>query len=57
MYFPQGHFVRIAIRDAQIWREFTGDNLSELARRYRLTSRRIRDILDRQRVIHQRIAH
>lgn len=50
-YLPKGDDVRRSVRDAQIWCEYTGRNVNELAARYRLTVVRIYQILAAQRQI------
>lgn len=48
-YLPVGHAMRRAIRDAQIWADFTGTNHGELCDRYGLTISQIYKIVDKQR--------
>lgn len=45
VYIPRVARLRRALRDAEIWEKFTGDNVSQLAREYRLTEQRIYNIL------------
>ena len=52
IYIPKGKQLTLAIRDTQIWHEFRGKNINELARRYQLTHMRIYDIVKKQRALH-----
>lgn len=52
-YLPRGDRLKRALRDAQIWDEFTGDNVFELAERHRLTPKQIYEILAEQRKWHR----
>lgn len=45
--FPKDHFFKLASRDLQIFNEFTGNNHSDLARKYRLCTRAIYKIIER----------
>ena len=45
MYIPQVDMVVIPIRDQLIRREFNGDNFYELARKWNMTERSIREIV------------
>lgn len=49
IYFPKGEAFERARRDAAIWREFTGRNHVELARRYHLGVSHIYEIVARER--------
>lgn len=49
VYIPKCSDRRTQDRDAEIVREFTGNNTDELAARYHLTEVRIRQILKRER--------
>lgn len=46
-YFPRRHLV--SQRDRQIYREFNGDNHSQLAKKYNMTDRQIYNIVARIR--------
>lgn len=48
-YLPSGEKLDFAIRDAQIYREFTGNNIDDLVRKHRLSTTRIYEILRIQR--------
>lgn len=50
-YLPKGDDVRRAVRDAQIWRDYNGRNVTDLAVRYRLTVVRVYQVLAAQRQI------
>lgn len=49
MYIPNGERLKDALRDIQIWREFKGDNIESLSRKFGLTERRITQIIKFQR--------
>lgn len=53
VYLPRGDRLKKALRDKQIWDEFTGDNVFALAERHRLTTKQIYEILDAQRKHHR----
>lgn len=48
-YLPTGNKLKLALRDARIFTEFTGDNTAELARKYNLSQANIYLILKKQR--------
>lgn len=48
-YIPVCDKVQASIRNAQIWREYTGRNREELAARYGLTIRQIQTIVAEER--------
>lgn len=50
-YLPKGDNVRRSVRDAQIWRDYNGRNVNELAARYRLSVVRIYQVIGSQRKI------
>lgn len=52
-YIPTGERLELAFRDKQIWRDFTGSNASDLARRHKLTERQIYNVLARQRALYK----
>lgn len=49
IYIPRGGVLERWIRNAQIYREFTGGNVQDLSRKYRLTEVQIYAILKEQR--------
>lgn len=49
IYLPYGKSFDNAIRDMQIFRDFDGANVLQLARKYRLTHVRIYGIIEKQR--------
>ncbi|MCE9679594.1 transcriptional regulator [Shewanella sp. AS1] len=49
IYIPNGERLKDALRDIRIWREFKGNNLEPLSRKYGLTERRISQIIAEQR--------
>lgn len=49
IYIPNGDRLKDALRDIRIWREFKGNNLEQLSRKYGLTERRISQIITEQR--------
>lgn len=53
-YLPKGRSLNKALRDRQIWEEFTGNNVNELSRRHDLTPVQIYDIINTQRQIEQK---
>lgn len=53
VYIPRDDKLRLALRDAQIWREHNGRNVQELAQRYELTAAQIYGILREQRTINR----
>lgn len=52
IYIPKGNSLDLAIRDTKIWHEFNGRNVTELARRYKLTDMRVYSIIKVQRRLH-----
>ncbi len=46
---PKDHAYRLSQRDQAILQEYTGDNLEGLARRYSMTQRGLRKLIDRAR--------
>lgn len=58
LYLPRGHALKTALRDQQIWREFRGNNVRLLARRYKLCEQAVYRIIQRQRAIQRaRVQH
>ncbi|GGP73655.1 MULTISPECIES: Mor transcription activator family protein [Shewanella] len=49
MHIPNGKSLKDALRDIQIWRQFKGNNLEQLAIEYGLTDRRVNQIITEQR--------
>jgi Mor family transcriptional regulator len=45
IYLPRGHGYELSLREQQIWGEFTGNNIPELATKYKLSQMQIRNIL------------
>jgi Mor family transcriptional regulator len=54
VYIPVGLSFRNAQRNAEIWAKFNGNNVTALAREYRLTERQVTSILAEQRAIERR---
>ncbi|WP_160286850.1 Mor transcription activator family protein [Pseudomonas knackmussii] len=56
IYLPRGERLRVAIRDASIFREWRDGNRSipELVRKHRLAMQTVYDIIARQRALHRR---
>jgi Mor family transcriptional regulator len=44
-YIPRGLGYELAVRDRQMFEEFSGDNYHELARKYQMTEMRVRQII------------
>ena len=53
LYLPRGHALKTALRHAQIYREFTGNNIPWLVRRYKISEQMVYNIIRRQRAIQQ----
>lgn len=53
VYIPRDDKLRLALRDARIWREHNGRNVQELAERHGLTAAQIYGILREQRIINR----
>ncbi len=49
IYIPNGERLKDALRDIQIWREFKGNNIEALSRKYKMTERRVTQIIKFQR--------
>lgn len=49
VYLPKGDWHQFAPRDQEIYAKFRGHNLSQLAREYKLSEMRIRQIVDARR--------
>lgn len=54
LYLPVGHRLKLALRDAEIWRRFDGRNHHALAQEFGLTVVSIYEVLREQRALHQR---
>lgn len=52
VYLPFGRTLTNAIRNKEIWNDFTGNNIDDLVRSYRLTKVQIYNILAQQRALH-----
>lgn len=52
-YLPKGERLRLALRDAEIWRRFNGRNVPELAREYDVSTIHLYAILRKQRALNQ----
>ncbi|GAB6100418.1 hypothetical protein JCM16358_22970 [Halanaerocella petrolearia] len=50
IYFPKLDCAIQPLRDKRIFREFTGENYQELARKYNLSERRVRQIVHQQQM-------
>ncbi|MDO6497347.1 Mor transcription activator family protein [Photobacterium sanguinicancri] len=50
IYIPTGTKLKSALRNIDIWREYNGRNIEQLANRYKLTERQITEILREQRL-------
>jgi Mor family transcriptional regulator len=51
-YLPKGERLKVALRDAAIWRRFNGQNARELAMEYKLSAPHLYNVLARQRTLH-----
>lgn len=49
IYIPKDDRLKAALRDIEIWQQFTGYNLEPLALKFGLTTRRIAEIIQAQR--------
>lgn len=50
-YLPKGDSLRQAIRHDRIWREFDGQNISQLAQTYEVSERQVYRVLAQQRAM------
>lgn len=50
IYIPTGNKLKIALRNIDIWREFNGRNIEQLAARHKLTERQVTQIVRGQRL-------
>ena len=53
-YLPRGDRLRTALRDAEIWRRFTGRNVTALAAEYGVSEIHLYAVLRQQRELHTR---
>jgi Mor family transcriptional regulator len=53
-YLAKGDNLRAALRDDQIWREFDGQNIAELAQRYSVSERHVYRVLAEQRAMRRK---
>lgn len=53
-YLPAGDKIKEALRDTQIYRDFTGNNVPELIKKYRLSESTIYAILRQQRSLQRK---
>jgi Mor family transcriptional regulator len=53
-YLPRGDKLEQALRNWQMWEEFTGKNIGDLCSKYRLTEQMVYQILAEQRAAHTR---
>lgn len=51
VYIPTDQRLKAALRDIQIWQEYTGNNIELLANKFKLTERRIAEIIQHQRSV------
>ncbi len=51
VYFPRGDKLHKQVRDIEIYNNFTGRNIKQLARQYHLTDKTIYEIITRMRTI------
>ena len=49
VYLPRGHVLKTALRDQRLFADYTGDNIHELTRKYRLCEQAVYGIIRRQR--------
>nr|WP_086940762.1 Mor transcription activator family protein [Thaumasiovibrio occultus] len=49
IYIPKGDVLKTSLRNIQIWRDFTGRNIEQLAAQHNLTERQITAIIKEQR--------
>ncbi|STQ75519.1 Mor transcription activator family protein [Grimontia hollisae] len=49
IYIPKGDTLKASLRDIQIWRDFNGRNIEQLAAQHNLTERQITSIIKEQR--------
>ncbi|WP_325950212.1 Mor transcription activator family protein [Pseudomonas putida] len=54
LYLPGDKRLERALRDRDIWAEFSGDNADELMAKYKLSARQVYTILAEQRALHRK---
>lgn len=54
MYIPKGVQFTLAQRDLEIWNDFRGDNVRELAHKYHLSDKQIYSVIAKVRAVHVR---
>lgn len=52
-YLPNGDVLQKAMRDREIWHQFNGRNVNELADKYKMTAVHVYHILKRQRALNK----
>ncbi|MBZ0330856.1 hypothetical protein KZO25_11075 [Halomonas sp. ANAO-440] len=52
-YLPKGAALKVALKHRQIYKDFTGDNVSELAQRHCLTVQQVYAVIKQQREVHR----
>jgi Mor family transcriptional regulator len=53
-YLAKGENLKQALRDDEIWREFDGQNIAELAQRYSVSERHVYRVLAEQRAMRRK---
>jgi Mor family transcriptional regulator len=53
-YLAKGENLKAFLRDDQIWREFNGQNIAELAQRYNVSERHVYRVLAEQRAMRRK---
>ena len=51
VYIPTDQRLKAALRDIQIWQEYKGNNIEQLGNKFKLTERRIAEIIQHQRSV------
>ena len=51
VYIPTDQRLKAALRNIQIWQEYKGNNIEQLANKFKLTERRIAEIIQHQRSV------
>ncbi|QOF67326.1 transcriptional regulator [Actinobacillus sp. GY-402] len=54
IYLPTGDRIKVALRDAQIYQDFKGNNVRELIRKYKLSETQVYEIIRTQRRLFRR---
>ena len=55
LYLPRAHALKTELRHQRIYRDFTGDNIRELVRKYRMSEQDIYGIIRKQRAIEREL--